>query len=60
MCTERKATGLFVLTSFLCDNGALVLSLHVHVPNVMEPRTKRKIAVLFDATFRKGETCPVA
>ena len=20
MCTERKATGLFVLTSFLCDN----------------------------------------
>ena len=21
MCTERKATGLFVLTSFLCDNG---------------------------------------
>ena len=22
MCTERKATGLFVLTSFLCDNEA--------------------------------------
>ena len=21
MCTERKATGLFVLTSFLCDNA---------------------------------------
>ena len=21
VCTERKATGLFVLTSFLCDNG---------------------------------------
>ena len=21
MCTERKATGLFVLTRFLCDNG---------------------------------------
>ena len=21
MCTERKATGLFMLTSFLCDNG---------------------------------------
>ena len=20
MCTERKATGLFVLASFLCDN----------------------------------------
>ena len=20
MCTERKATGLFVLTNFLCDN----------------------------------------
>ena len=20
MCTERKATGLFVLTDFLCDN----------------------------------------
>ena len=21
MCTERKATGLFVLADFLCDNG---------------------------------------
>ena len=21
MCTERKATGLFVVTSFLCDNA---------------------------------------
>ena len=23
MCTERKVTGLFVLTSFLCDNGVI-------------------------------------
>ena len=22
MCTERKATGLFVLADFLCDNGS--------------------------------------
>ena len=27
MCTERKTTGLFVLTSFLCDNGLSLLLL---------------------------------
>ena len=34
MCTERKATGLFVLTSFLCDNDSkqnIVLRACVHI-----------------------------
>ena len=28
MCTERKATGLFVLTSFLCDNDKIMQSFY--------------------------------
>ena len=28
MCTERKATGLFVLADFLCDNGTVTIDFY--------------------------------
>ena len=34
MCTERKATGLFVLTSFLCNNDfvdPLLKTVYTHI-----------------------------
>ena len=36
MCTERKATGLFVLADFLCDNA------YYHVESVLQKRLKRQ------------------
>ena len=35
MCTERKATGLFVLTSFRCDNGKS----HAHAHLTLEKQS---------------------
>ena len=53
MCTERKATGLFVLTSFLCDNGWEVFSVPVFtniiqdtVRELKKKHSQRKLQIL--------------
>ena len=31
MCTERNATGLFVLADFLCDNDKILLYIYIYI-----------------------------
>ena len=52
MCTERKATGLFVLADFLCDNGCVPVKNYfaflIHVVNEIQLSSIYLLITCFD------------